>query len=158
MTTHSTFIPARPTTYRGIKMRSRLEATFAAKLDGFGLDWQYEPRCFAGTHGQYLPDFSIESPSGIWYVEVKPSVFVDGAMETLERMPTIWESEPDAGVALASPVLGDLLIGSRGFNDNVALLIIGGPGIGPISTDSSRGIVGFAGMTEWGLHSVGWGY
>lgn len=90
-----TFPAARPTTYRGIPMRSRLEATMAALLDSMGFPWRYEPRAFAGLGGQYLPDFEVERPGeGRFYVEVKPTL--EKAMLVLPRMQIIWESEPNA--------------------------------------------------------------
>lgn len=78
-------IPPRPTTYKGIKMRSRLEAGYAQWLDLAELKWEYEPQCFASEKGQYLPDFVIHDLSVSWepapitaYVEVKPTPFVWG--------------------------------------------------------------------------------
>lgn len=66
-------IPARPTLYKGIRMRSRLEADFAAFLDRHGDQWEYEPQCFGSDSGQWLPDFSITETTGSpVYVEVKP--------------------------------------------------------------------------------------
>ena len=69
----------RPTTYKGVKMRSRLEAGYAMWADEIGLDWEYEPECFATEEGQYLPDFVLRSTMVLWegrridiYVEVKP--------------------------------------------------------------------------------------
>lgn len=76
---------ARPTTYNGFKMRSRLEAGFAAWLDSVGLSWMYEPECLAHpTLGQYLPDFLIADVYDLLggrvrdvFVEVKPHPFMD---------------------------------------------------------------------------------
>ena len=75
----------RPTTYKGIKMRSRLEAGFAQWCDGEypPIPWEYEPACFAGDDGrQYLPDFKIRmelvGEVRSFYVEVKPSTFGPG--------------------------------------------------------------------------------
>ena len=48
-------IPAIPTTYSGVKMRSRLEARWAAFFDRMGWSWQYEPIDLAG----YIPDFIL---------------------------------------------------------------------------------------------------
>lgn len=67
----------RQTFYKGVKMRSRLEATAAALFDRFGAAWQYEPMCFASEAGQYLPDFRVE---------------------------IIWASEPGAGLFILDPV------------------------------------------------------
>lgn len=54
-----TEIKARPTLYQGIQMRSRLEADYAAHMDRNGEMWEYEPECFAGPGGQWLPDFRV---------------------------------------------------------------------------------------------------
>lgn len=72
------WIPARPTLYKGIRMRSRLEANFAEFLDGRGDEWAYEPECFAGDGGQWLPDFGLMPARGkhALYVEVKPAGFL----------------------------------------------------------------------------------
>src|SRR4051812_46238561 len=52
---------ARPTTYRGVVMRSRLETSVAAWLDRHQFDWTYEPERFATlAGGLYIPDFRIE--------------------------------------------------------------------------------------------------
>lgn len=100
---------ARPTTYKGIQMRSRLEASFAARLDAVSARWQYEPRCFANEHGQYLPDFQLLNVSGSgFYVEVKPGSLLHGDEKTvignvdavMEKMEIIWSSEPDAALEI----------------------------------------------------------
>lgn len=99
----TTRIPARPTIYNGIQMRSRLEAGFAAWLDRQNLEWQYEPQTFATQRGQYLPDFFVSNlPILIgetvrWvpvYIELKPDAHVD-----LPRIQTqfavILDNDPD---------------------------------------------------------------
>lgn len=72
-------IKARPTVYNGIKMRSRLEAGFAAWLDSQHFAWEYEPCAFGSQNGQYLPDFRLSNVFASWlpepatvYIEVKP--------------------------------------------------------------------------------------
>jgi len=91
----------RPTTYCGIKMRSRLEADFARFLDQGGFSWVYEPQCFASPRGQYLPDFLISSCGFPWYVEVKPADLQGGLIEgVLEKLEIIWESEPASLLSL----------------------------------------------------------
>ena len=104
---------ARPTTYRGTKMRSRLEARFAQYLDKGDLDWVYEPRAYAGKGGQYLPDFLIREPRLNIFVELKPDTD-DNKIENAERlaklmekMEIIWESEPEACLML--------VIGNRAY-------------------------------------------
>lgn len=44
-----------PTVYKGVQMRSRLEARWAAFFDLMGYDWQYEPIDLDG----WIPDFSV---------------------------------------------------------------------------------------------------
>jgi hypothetical protein len=105
MTKKRPAIPARPTVYKGIKMRSRLEADYASALDRDGETWEYEPTCFAGPDGQWLPDFRVGQYGA--YVEIKPAYLIewDGPEprdtwnrvdEILERMTVAWLSEPDA--------------------------------------------------------------
>jgi hypothetical protein len=112
----TTSVRARPTTYKGIAMRSRLEADYAARLDRrAGESWEYESRCFANERGQYLPDFRSVRTSGryagdVTYIEVKPLNLLPttlGPREAaekidplLQRMAIIWSSEPTAGLAL----------------------------------------------------------
>lgn len=87
---------ARPTTYKGIAMRSRLEALYAAALDDQGRKWEYEPRAFANERGQYLPDFYL--PDEGLYAEVRPTRA--RAADAPSRMEIIWDSDPDAVLAV----------------------------------------------------------
>lgn len=71
-----------PTTFAGVRMRSRLEARWAAFFTNCGWKWTYEP---FDTDG-WAPDFTLHMPAGDIYVEVKPvltphvrSVFIDVA-------------------------------------------------------------------------------
>lgn len=57
----TTTLRARPTTYKGVKMRSRLEAGYAQWLDRWDFTWEYEPECFASERWQYLPDFLVRN-------------------------------------------------------------------------------------------------
>ena len=102
-------IKARPTVYKGIQMRSRLEADYASALDRDGETWKYEPTCFAGPDGQWLPDFRI-GHDGI-YTEVKPAHLIvwdtDSILDVYERVDKIlrqmtvaWLSEPKAPLQL----------------------------------------------------------
>jgi len=82
----SATIKARPTIYNGIKMRSRLEAGFAAWLDRHHFEWEYEPYALATEDGQYLPDFVIHNVFAAWrsepvtvFVEVKPDSYSIGS-------------------------------------------------------------------------------
>jgi hypothetical protein len=110
-------IKARPTFYRGVLMRSRLEADYASALDRAEYPWEYEPCCFGGPAGQWLPDFRTDDE----YVELKPAgpLFADpwpgrraldatdvldarvvAVNKMLRRMTVVWDSEPDAGLRL----------------------------------------------------------
>lgn len=69
-------IKSHPTTYSGVRFRSRLEARWAAFFDLAGWAWEYEPIELAG----WAPDFLVTIPCGHsdctpthrLYVEVKP--------------------------------------------------------------------------------------
>lgn len=63
-------IVGRPTVYRGILMRSRLEARVAALLDHLSIAWSYEPRAYKTLSGEYLPDFEVGRHK--WLLEAKP--------------------------------------------------------------------------------------
>jgi hypothetical protein len=49
-----------PTTYKGIRFRSRAEACWAAFFDNLGWTWSYEPIDLAG----YIPDFLVQGHDG----------------------------------------------------------------------------------------------
>lgn len=58
-----------PTMYRGVRMRSRTEARWAAMFDRLGWRWSYEPFDLNG----YIPDFVITLGTGDLICEVKAS-------------------------------------------------------------------------------------
>jgi len=103
-------IKARPTLYKGIKMRSRLEADYAANCDRSGESWDYEPACFASDAGQWLPDFRVGASKTL--VELKPAYLLEcqgdesggAAAERIDtilrRMTIAWHSEPDSFLEL----------------------------------------------------------
>lgn len=96
-------IPARPTTYSGIPMRSRLEARFAAFLDNADFDWEYEPRAFGSPSGQYLPDFRVFKAAleDDFYVEIKGVINTEAEHRSArQRLEIIHASHPGAGLAL----------------------------------------------------------
>lgn len=94
-------LQARPTLYKGIQMRSRLEALYAAGFDYDGLDWDYEPMAFADETGQYLPDFVLRAKGFLnEYWEVKGLLDRDDLPIVQRRMEIIWTSEPDATLVL----------------------------------------------------------
>lgn len=92
------FTTGRPTTYNGIRMRSRLEATWAARLDELDYAWEYEPRCFANQHGQYLPDFYVVTDAMPCYLEVKG--VIDDSVAIRRRVEIIFDSEPNASLVV----------------------------------------------------------
>lgn len=104
----------RQTFYKGVKMRSRLEATAAALFDRYAVEWQYEPMCFASEMGQYLPDFLVMGmvegcgddrchvEMGLTYVEVKPAELT--TKEVMRRMEIVWESDPSAHLLVLDPI------------------------------------------------------
>jgi uncharacterized SAM-binding protein YcdF (DUF218 family) len=70
-----TALAATPTIFRGVLMRSRLEARWAGVLDQAGLAWEYEPQVIrlGRSHGRwqggYVPDFWL--PEQRTWLEVK---------------------------------------------------------------------------------------
>lgn len=109
---------ARPTVYKGVPMRSRLEARFAAELDANGGGWSYEPRAYAGDAGQYLPDFEVLGRGEPIFFEVKPTEAM--AIAAAQRMEVIWESEPDAQLYVAFPIEDGSFFAYRGTPDGWA--------------------------------------
>lgn len=109
-----TGLQARPTMYCGIQMRSRLEAEYASWLDNTPpvaevelVEWKYEPMCFAGPSGQYLPDFLLvfrhldDGSLQHLYIEIKPIVGFPAEFRSIaDRMEIIWDSEPTATLAV----------------------------------------------------------
>lgn len=108
-------IPARPTLYKGIRMRSRLEADYAASLDRSNVVtyWEYEPVCFGNPEGQWLPDFrEAYSGPGVQseietFTELKPLAWIQDDWDTngrveplLRRMTSVWDSRPEASLQL----------------------------------------------------------
>ncbi len=83
-------VAAIPTTYRGVNMRSRLEAKWAAFFDAGKIPWEYEPADYPG----WIPDFRI----GKILVDVKPATnFPEEVAEKLVRAaPVTSESAHDA--------------------------------------------------------------
>lgn len=98
----------RPTVYKGIEMRSRLEAGYAAWLDRWFFRWDYEPCAFSSPTGrQYLPDFRVHNvrilcpgPSPVTvYVEVKPLAALqdpERRRQVFDDLAIVREAEPGA--------------------------------------------------------------
>ena len=122
-------IRARPTLYKGIRMRSRLEADYAAYLEREGHDWHYESECFASAAGQWLPDFLVKHKSGDeTFLELKPAGRLDDDYMALDgesidghltRMTIAWESKPAASLVLVywqygCPAVMEITSGCKG--------------------------------------------
>lgn len=82
---------ARPTLYKGIQFRSRLEARWAAYFDHRGWHWVYEPFDLKG----YTPDFLVRTydpdehpglPTLEWVVEVKPATKIGQLAAPITRL------------------------------------------------------------------------
>lgn len=94
-------VDAVPVIYRGIQMRSKLEAEFAWLLDERGLVWQYEPRIYrSDMEPGYIPDFMVNERGDRCYVEVKPTF--KQAKAARERMKAIWTVDPEALLVIVS--------------------------------------------------------
>jgi hypothetical protein len=91
--------PAIPTRYKGINMRSRLEARWAAMFDLWGWRWEYEP---LELHG-YVPDFLVHLDTPL-LVEVKPAVARDASVEETIRKIEASGWPGDAWIAPLSPL------------------------------------------------------
>lgn len=125
----TTAYTGRTTMHNGIKMRSRLEAAFAAALDRGRVHWQYEPCAYQAPDGaQYLPDFRVRisiyhdvlaaAPTDAnVYIEVKPTSLAMCEVSNSKVMRAIWHSEPDALLLAAAPadLAGALLTAPSGI-------------------------------------------
>lgn len=102
-----------PTTYRGVRMRSRLEARWAAFFDAIDWPWQYEPFDLSG----YIPDFVLPFAAGSLLIEVKPAhSLADLHAHTPKIDATDWDKE--------ALVVGVDLFPSSAFGDNPSVGVI----------------------------------
>lgn len=90
---------ARPTVYKDIEFRSRLEVRFAWHLDALGEKWAYEPRTYGPKGRGYLPDFQMLGALRPTFIEVKPTIEQGEAAKT--KVAVIWETCPDALILIA---------------------------------------------------------
>lgn len=93
-------IDSEPTEYRGVQMRSKLEADFARHLDRKGIEWTYEPAIFGPRGSGYLPDFLLNANVEPAYVELKPTIAQ--ALAAQRRMEIIWQQRPEAVLVVVS--------------------------------------------------------
>ena len=59
-----------PTTYKGVRFRSILEAKWAMYFDALGHEWAYEPF----ELGNWIPDFGLTTFTGACLAECKPAL------------------------------------------------------------------------------------
>lgn len=112
-------IAAIPTTYKNVRFRSRLEASWAAFFDLCSWPWEYEPVDMAG----YIPDFAIypyvtrndpgcmrwvPDRSRAYFLEVKPTTTLD--QDACDKM---FRASCAYALAATTPkILGLVLLGS----------------------------------------------
>jgi hypothetical protein len=126
--------PPRPTLYRGVRMRSRLEATVAEWFDDHDLAWGYEGDAYAAPGGQYLPDFRlskvmVEGEPLELFIEVKPPA-LEGhdpgfIGRTLTGMQGIWASDPAARLMLVGGAIDPYAMHMRWQADGALVLATG---------------------------------
>lgn len=81
-------IPAKQTTYRGRRFRSRTEARWAVFFDALGTPWEYEKEGFDLFSGSYLPDFGLPQVNiGCW-LEVKGDVPTEREKKLAQELAT----------------------------------------------------------------------
>ena len=94
-------LKAKPTSYRRIKLRSRLEARWAVLFDHYFMiqHWAYEPTCITITDkdgslvDKYTPDFVLTYPGDIqFFVEIKPAKPADEYVENLLEIASLINS------------------------------------------------------------------
>lgn len=91
--------PGIPTVYKGVQLRSRTEARWAAFFDALGWSWEYEPIDLEA----YIPDFVLRFEYGPLLIEVKPEMLsVDLAPACAKIDASSWQQE--ALVTLAAPI------------------------------------------------------
>lgn len=78
-------IAAKPTMYRSVQFRSRLEARWAAFFDRAGWKWDYEPFDLEG----WVPDFVLYGADNQVLCEVKPIDWIAAAPELILYEPDL---------------------------------------------------------------------
>lgn len=89
----------KPTTYKGVRFKSKFEAAFAKSLDARGVAWEYEPDVlyFQPPRAAYTPDFKITSTDGtVEYIETKGFF----SSEDRTKMRCIKEQHPDVNIKM----------------------------------------------------------
>ncbi len=111
-----------PTMYRGVMMRSRLEARWAAFFDSVEWPWAYEPIDL----DWYIPDFVLTFDAGPIVVEVKPEIEIPALEGYAQRMTQSgWHGEL---LVLGAVLHGDIIgINSEPFTHDGRTEMATGP-------------------------------
>jgi len=120
-----------PTTYRGHRFRSRLEARWAAFFDRARWPWAYEPVDLAG----WIPDFVLLKDPAFAHVTADQPIFV--------------EVKPALGYAELAP--HRRRIERSGTTGHVVIVGAVTPFAGP-----ALGSIRFAGLRSWGPATLAW--
>lgn len=110
-------IEAKPTYYKGIHFRSKLEAQWAAFFDLSGIKYEYEPENF----GAWQPDFLIHGVKPI-YVEVKPFINDDIIKEYRLKCDQIIKSGDVSKTTVNDSLLGEYVYYEVESNYKVILI------------------------------------
>jgi len=130
-----------------IPFRSKLEARWARLFSRLGTPWLYEPYTFPLPTGRrYTPDFRVETPEGIVWVEVKPLpealLAVEFRLYAFARL--LADTQP--GARLVS-----LAMERPGFSvEPTALLVWQGDGVTPLAPADARRL--FSGEAAREIH------
>lgn len=92
-----------PTTYDGIKYRSRTEARWAYFWDQLGIKCRYEDQGFLTDGSAYLPDFAVFAAGGTIWAEIKPDWLTDEQGIAKFRKFAAQRPQPSRAVLLVGP-------------------------------------------------------
>lgn len=113
------FMKPIPTTYEGVKFRSRLEARWAVFFCQLQIDWRYEPFEIGNENLSYTPDFLLHNLFLCFFnkrvfVEIKPLEPNDEYIEYLKKVKDpegedifVFFGEPNFGVKNAIRVFSN---------------------------------------------------
>jgi len=145
-------IPAKPTTYKGVPMKSGNEVTIARALDDVGLAWKYEAVRYADNRDYYTPDFHITievvglagfpSKQSCVHVEAKPYMNDEKMLRHAIRRAQILEQSTD------DPLL---FVGLQELRASLAGWLISGDGsavLGAITRRRKYETAGFKSVEE----------
>ncbi len=79
------------TSYKGYRLRSRLEARWLCFFDELGIEYWYEPEGFKLPSGYYLPDLYF--PVFRVYAEIKPREFTSEERSKIEELSVVTSTQ-----------------------------------------------------------------